>query len=70
MKTEQEINQMIKHFEEDANDKEETAERQNMYNDMVKALRTVVNSNEQEINDLISKCNNQAMINALKMVIE
>ena len=74
MKTETEIKDMIEHFERDANDKEETTERQAMYGEMVKAMKSVVNSNEQEVNEMITKFEknpeDQAMVNALKMVLD
>jgi hypothetical protein len=73
MKTEREVKDMIDHFERDANDKEESAERQNMYKDMVKALRMVVDGNmksEQEVKDMITNSKDQVMINAFQMVLD
>lgn len=42
MKTEQEVNEMIKHFEQHANDPEESIEQQLRYNAMVNALKMVL----------------------------
>jgi hypothetical protein len=42
MKTEEEVNEMIKHFEEHANDQEESVEQQNRYKAMVNALKMVL----------------------------
>jgi hypothetical protein len=42
MKNEEQVIEMVKHFETHANDKEESTERQNMYKAMINALKMVL----------------------------
>jgi hypothetical protein len=76
MKSEEEINLMIKHFDGHANDQEESLEQQKRYKAMVKAFHMVIDSNmkSEEVKDMISKleanADDEAIINALKMVLE
>jgi hypothetical protein len=77
MKSQEEVNNMIEHFEGHANDPEESLDQQIRYKAMVKALHMVVDENmksEKEVKDMISKfesnVDDQAMVNALKMVLE